>query len=410
MTLMPYSLRLGRENSNEFYGATARLAEETAKHIREQNSRLLAFYTKEKAGTESAEASEYPQELYELLALSVLWREYGREAQRIRRSVKLARRGLFRLLRAGILPRRLLDPLCAQTAESMLPTPSKAAAASSTSKPGKLKKPDALPPVPTPVSWRRFTEWLRASGEYDQEAVHAARFLQNGLQALGKEQIQAFSAMEHAFRELEELGDWFSARSLEALGEFTEGVEAFRTRELHASQHREDRLLRTKPRSVYHLQMTGAELLSRAYRPDYNASACKLTLVPRCLARRGNDCRAKADEYGFVCSGCDPQCPIKQLTALGKKEGFRVRIMPHQSDIFKPSALADLRAERTGVIGVACAATLIDGGLKLKAAGIPSQCVLLDSCGCREHWHPSGIPTDLNLHRFCEVLATNPDP
>jgi hypothetical protein len=54
---------------------------------------------------------------------------------------------------------------------------------------------------------------------------------------------------------------------------------------------------------------------------------------------------------------------------------------------------------------------LISGGYKVKAYGIPPQCVLLDHCGCRKHWHEQGIPTDINMGRLREVLSiktTNP--
>ena len=48
-----------------------------------------------------------------------------------------------------------------------------------------------------------------------------------------------------------------------------------------------------------------------------------------------------------------------------------------------------------GIIGVACVLNLISGGLKAK--NFVPQCVFLDYCGCKDHWHDKGIITDINM-------------
>jgi hypothetical protein len=48
---------------------------------------------------------------------------------------------------------------------------------------------------------------------------------------------------------------------------------------------------------------------------------------------------------------------------------------------------------------------LVSGGWKAKGLGLPPQCVLLDHCGCRKHWHAQGIATDINMGQLREILS-----
>jgi hypothetical protein len=54
---------------------------------------------------------------------------------------------------------------------------------------------------------------------------------------------------------------------------------------------------------------------------------------------------------------------------------------------------------------IACALNIIVGGYEMRALNIPSQCVMLDYCGCRKHWHDTGIATDFNVERLLKVVS-----
>jgi hypothetical protein len=58
----------------------------------------------------------------------------------------------------------------------------------------------------------------------------------------------------------------------------------------------------------------------------------------------------------------------------------------------------------TGVVGVACVLNLISGGWLLDGMGISAQCVLLDYCGCKNHWSRENIPTEINIKQLKKVL------
>ncbi|WLD29947.1 MULTISPECIES: DUF116 domain-containing protein [unclassified Clostridioides] len=61
--------------------------------------------------------------------------------------------------------------------------------------------------------------------------------------------------------------------------------------------------------------------------------------------------------------------------------------------------------EDVGIIGVACVLNLISGGWKVKNFGFVPQCVVLDYCGCKNHWHEKGIVTDINVDRLLYTIG-----
>ena len=63
------------------------------------------------------------------------------------------------------------------------------------------------------------------------------------------------------------------------------------------------------------------------------------------------------------------------------------------------------RSPEYGVVAVACLLNIAPGGYEMRELEIPSQCVLLDWCGCSKHWHPQGVPTDLNDRRLVTIVG-----
>jgi hypothetical protein len=91
-----------------------------------------------------------------------------------------------------------------------------------------------------------------------------------------------------------------------------------------------------------------------------------------------------------------------------KKEGCEVYIIPHSSSFTR--WLCQWRNTREyGIVAVACVLNIAVGGYQMRELGIPSQCVLLDYCGCKKHWHKYGITTNLNVGRLMEVTLQGVD-
>lgn len=153
--------------------------------------------------------------------------------------------------------------------------------------------------------------------------------------------------------------------------------------------------------------MVGAELMNRGFREKFINTYKKSLLIPACMRIRTDDeCKSVKNNFDMKCTGCDLECRVYHLTKLGKEKNFSVHIIPHSSDF---TTWLKTWAVNTGIgiVGVACPLNLITGGLELKSLNIPAQCLLLDYCGCRNHWDKDGFATDLNTTKLLEILGNN---
>ncbi len=207
---------------------------------------------------------------------------------------------------------------------------------------------------------------------------------------------------------------WFEESSERILGKYTENVERYLNEIRPGRYWKEDVIFCGRRRVEYHMNMVGAELMNRAYREAFLGTRSTLVLVPTCMRRNGDpSCKAKADgETGWMsCVGCCADCQVKCISDRELEHGYQVYMVPHSSDLENQKKGSDQleTAEDTsssdaapsfGVIGVACVLNLISGGWMLRRKGIPAQCVLLNYCGCKSHWHSEGIPTEIDLDRL----------
>lgn len=105
--------------------------------------------------------------------------------------------------------------------------------------------------------------------------------------------------------------------------------------------------------------------------------------------------RERSDSYYHEAAAFTDQVQREALT----RHRFEVRIITHSSAAFAEGELDGL-----SIVGIGCVSTLLSGGWKARSLGLPAQCVLLDYCGCKAHWHPTGIATAINLRQLQRVL------
>jgi hypothetical protein len=152
--------------------------------------------------------------------------------------------------------------------------------------------------------------------------------------------------------------------------------------------------------------MVGTEILNRAFRQDFLQTVRKVVLVPPCMRAQPDDqCQARSTSFGARCAGCTPGCRVHQLTKLGDKLGFGVLILPEDLRVFAAGKMSSRNDDKAGIVGISCVLTNAPGGWKTQELHIPAQGVLLDYCGCRNHWHKQGIPTDINTDQLLRVLG-----
>ncbi len=243
-----------------------------------------------------------------------------------------------------------------------------------------------------------LVRWLAATGEFKEECLRLESW-RAYLQTMPSH--QAWAVLMTAAR----IFATFQKDAERLCGGYTACLKSFQERCAPAHRRDEDALLVSKSAAEYHLNMVAAELMNRGMRRGFCSTRERVVLVPGCMrARSDAGCRAVARGCDIECGGCDDTCQVMRLRNLGRRDGFLVRIVPHSTSFTR--WLERYRASsNTGIIPVACPLHLVAGGYEVRRLGLRAQCVLLDYCGCKRHWHAEGIPTAAN-ERQVKSIAT----
>lgn len=373
-----YSLRAGQGNSDEYYQQVSSLTDyilskvDSIRPIITNYSQFIQKNNHESLRTEA----EY---VLELLTLGTFWRCYLVDAWHLS---KLAQQILvfFWSLRQKF-PRikTVVDALRGVFLTLFL-----------TSNHRRAAKEDQL----NLNSLEKLINWLRAAGDLEQEIKRLLPW-KAYLATLNPEKLA------EELSEILSFADWFKEHSAGVLGKYTSNVEKFLEQSLKKHRWCEDLIFCGRPQVLYHLGMFGAEVMNRAFRKDFINTQRKVVLVPICLRAQDKNCQYTKTSHGNACTKCTKDCLVKQLTELGEKHDFEVYIVFHQSAAFAKNFLDD----QLGVIGIGCINNLLSGGWEVKSLGHHAQCVILDYCGCKQHWHDTGIVTDINLNAFLQTMG-----
>ncbi len=343
MEIPTYSLKAGSQNSEEYYRVVREFADEVLSRADGAVSPFVHSYM-HYLGTYRLELIRaHGEYVLELLSFGLLWKVYGGYAMATRRApfVLLARMAEWRKKHQAIKP-------AIDLARGMLITmflfPWK-----------KTVHPPSLPMLPEAD---RLARWLDATGEFREQALRFVRWRAYWdtlpLEEHGRIRDGVFT-----------FADWFAARSEEVLGKYTASVDRFRHDHATRYRWREDRVSCMRSRVEYHLNMVGAEILNRAFRAEYDETMAKAVLVPGCMRKHPDDhCEAIPEPKGLRCSGCEAECHVNRLRAMGLRRGFEVYVIPHASDLSLWSPAKG--GIRRGVIASACVTTLVEGGWELK--------------------------------------------
>ena len=384
--VITYSLRDGHKRSDAYYRDVAAFTDQVLAEIKDRTAPLVAAFQAyvEETGRETPRSR--PEYTLELLTLGVLWHVYAGRALDLATTPGRVLAYLVRARQRGGRLKPAIDLLRGALGRFLL------------SSPGRRRMETSLPAL---EHLDRLLAWLSASDSFSQEAkrLHAWRdFLADQPPA------QALAHLETAIA----LAAWFEERSEEVLGRYTPHVEQFLAQTHPGYRWREDAVFCGRRRVEYHLNMVGTEILNRAFREAFLATARKVVLAPPCMrAQPDGVCQARPTPFGERCAGCTSGCRVHQATKLGEKHGFEVLIMPHELFVFSSGAVEPVNGSTVGVVGISCVLTNPSGGWETKGLGIPAQGVLLDYCGCPWHWHKQGFPTDINLRQLLTVVGIN---
>ena len=241
---------------------------------------------------------------------------------------------------------------------------------------------------------KKLFNWLIATGEYPYYQERLSHW-QSFFKTMARDDVNRL------FNNILDFADWFEHRSRIILGQYTANLTVFLNEKLVQHRWKEDIVFCSRRRVEYHLNMVGAELMNQGFRERFLDTDRKVILLPICMREKKEECRATETKDGIICMNCSSTCRVCQLSRLGKKYNFAVYIIPHESSDFPRSRYKN----DLGIIGVACVPNLLSGGWKATSLGMEAQCVVLNYCGCKKHWHDSGIVTEIDMARLKQLLA-----
>lgn len=377
----PYSLKNGSEDSNGYYSEISKFTDqilyESEFHI---NDVLEDFKDYESEYMKKSSSRDIM--VFEALMIGVFWRAYIKRAVKLDPESQKFLADLSRKRSENENLKSIVDPLRGVLATSVL-----------------LPEDHDSEEIPELAveNLDKLFKWLEATGEFQEELKH----LRNWGDFLGSLSPQRSSShLTNIFM----FADWFEDVSTDALGKYTHNLEVFIDTNRNKHLWKEDIMLFTRKRSEYHLNMFGAEVMSREFRESFKSRPRKALLLPGCMrSLTDSECVASDTNLGMKCVGCNPGCRVNSLTKHGEMKEFEVYVVSHESSALSWSTEKD--REDLGIIGVACIMNLISGGWKSESLGIPAQCVLLENCGCL-HWMDPDEPTDINEDHLMNLLDT----
>jgi len=379
--VITYSLQGNQRSSDRYYEAIATFTDEVLAKVEELQPLIEGFQAFIKR-THCEEVRSQEEYLFEFLTLGTLWRLYCGAAKGLSVVPRRLLTSIVNVRKQGGSIKRLADVSRGVLATLFL------------SPLGRHSYPQ-----PTFGHLNKLLNWMAATGEFQQEVMRLRAW----------RDLWSCCAPETTCDDITQaiaFAEWFEQASLTALGEYTPNVDKFLKESQPSRRWKEDVIFTSRRRVEYHVNMVGAELMNRAFKDAFHATKRKAVILPTCMRYHAKPkCQARSNALWCECTGCTPQCRVNQLTVMGEKFGFEVFLVPHESSVFSDGSGKQLLGEDVGIVGIACVLSLVSGGWKARSMGMSPQCVLLDHCGCKKHWHEKGIPTDINVTKLRQILG-----
>lgn len=384
MNEITYSLRNGPEDSDPYYMDAAAFAGEVMSMTDSLAGPIVEKYMEFRGEDPRSDTGSKQEHCFEFLVLGTLWQVYSGDASGLDNAPRQLLSRLSKLRGQGGAFKPGIDFIRGIMSTLFL-------------SPG-LHDNDIAAEL-TRQQLGKLLDWLDATGEFNRE-VERLRLWQSHVDTLDADETAGLLGTALT------LAAWFEESSLEALGRYTANVDKYLNEVRPGKYWHEDVIFCGRRRVEYHLNMVGAEIMNGIFREDFLSTEHKAVILPACMRSfSAPDCKASYEGNGLVCRSCSGSCAVNRITALGRRHGFKVFVIPHESSLSSSENEKPLLESNTGVVGIACVLNLVSGGWMMRNMGIPVQCVLLDYCGCRNHWSAEGIPTGINMDRLIKILG-----
>lgn len=205
------------------------------------------------------------------------------------------------------------------------------------------------------------------------------------------------------YERLDRLADRFLELAEAEVGKAFARVPAFVAR-ARQEAGRDEEYYRRTTRERYLVELLACVVMGRQHWPEFAKRRDTVLILPDCLRRQGSACKRKGTRFGTRCTACDPECAVCRMTVAAARHGAAAYFadMDHEKQFraLKRGPYRDL-----SVLGVACIWMLASGMRAAEAAGVPSQGVLLNFCGC-EHWCDEPMVTGAVVEQVEAILVS----
>ena len=188
---------------------------------------------------------------------------------------------------------------------------------------------------------------------------------------------------------------------------YLSGVESF-IGSLGTAGGLEKTSLRSRPADSYLRNMLAVGVLNQIMRDAFLKTDRKIIVLPDCLKNySGWDCCKIDLGNESECIQCTPECIVYE--AVERFAGDHTAIVLEPEDMDAYFAEARRQFGSVGIVGVACALTMLSGFEKTLKYRHPTQGVFLNYSSCAHHWADPAYNTNFSLRRLAWVLNKNED-
>jgi hypothetical protein len=379
--IITYNLN-GKSNSI-YYEDIRKFSEKILKDSGRDLSVIISDYVKYIVTKNREELRTYEEYLYDVLSAGVYLKVYSNIASSSSRSTDFILSGLFGLRKKNRFLKKYIDVIRGLLIALNY---------------GKKNFNNNYIDKPDIRILKRVLLFLKASGEYREEVIRIQMFY-DFLSSLEN------STADNYLVNIVGFAIKFENKSENELGEYTSKVNEYLETGIKKHLWKEDFLFCGRRRVEYHLSMLGAELMNKAFDESYSQTRTKAILLPACMReKKDGECKAIKNDFAMTCTGCSLSCKVNKIQNAANIRDTKVYLIPHSSN-FKEWLKLWAYGRNVGVVGVACPLNLIIGGLELKSLDIPAKCILLDYCGCKNHWDKKGIPTSVNESELIKSIG-----
>ena len=374
MSSITYSLKGGQATSNNYYEKAERLSKKVILDVFQNGKEYLQDFM-EYIVKNKVEALRTKEEYaVELLFIGVILMEYSEYAYGFNPKWS----GIFKWLNSLRDKERIKEKVDIIKGRAIL---------KNLLKKKKIKELDL-------DLFKKILSWLECTGDFKEEVFRLNIWMdflcEKDSNYVGKVLMFALKEGEYLLKE----GQYY-------LGEYISGVKSYLSTYELIHRNKEDIIYCGKGEIQYIFNMVCAEILNKVYKEKFLRCEEKIVFAPACMKQTLKPCPSSKEKLGDVCKRCSKECNINKLTTLGKSLDFKVYVISHETNLLNEKRENN---EKIGIIGIACVLNLISGGWKALRLGFIPQCVILEECGCNNHWLKESKMTAINEKRLSYIL------